>query len=175
MPPFRAYDKPPKTVEGFRAKSNLGDTKSLLADAAISLKDKQNIVFGTARTGTDLVLLNDGRVDVATRIDGTSVLPPLNVDNAKHYFGEVKGYPGISDVVEILEHGVPVVTSSTPTDPRQALQYGNHSSVQEHSCTVWEKLCEDVRWNRCLIFTRGRRQNSWATCSPLGSCGHPQS
>ena len=98
---------------------------------------------------TELVLLNDGRVgDVATGIGGTLVLPPLNVDDVKHHFGEVKRFPGISDLVEVIKHRVPVVTSSTPTDPRQALQYGNNSSVQEHRSTVWEKICEDVRRNR---------------------------
>ena len=72
--------------------------------------------------GTKLVLLNDGWVgDVATGISGTLVLPPLKVDDVKHHLGEVKGFPGISDLVEIIEHGVPVVTSSTPTDPRQPL------------------------------------------------------
>ena len=83
-----------------------------------------------ARTGTELVLLNDSRVeDVATGIGGILVLPPLNVDDVKHHFGEVKEFSEILDLVEIIEHGLPVVTSSIPTDPRQALQYGNHSSV----------------------------------------------
>ena len=70
-----------------------------------------------ARTGTELVLLNDGRVGgVATGIGGTLVLPPLNVDDVKHHFGEVKGFPGVSDLlVEMIKHGVPVVTSSTDT------------------------------------------------------------
>ena len=115
------------------------DTKSLLADSTISLKDKQNIVLGMARTGTELVLLNDGRVgDVATGIGGTLVLPPLNVDDVKHHFGEVKGFLGISDLGKMIEHGVPMVTSSIPTGSRQALRYGNHNSVQEHGSTVWE-------------------------------------
>ena len=26
--------------------------------------------------------------------------------------------------------------------------------MQEHRSTVWEKICEDVRRNRCLVFTR---------------------
>ena len=116
------------------------DRKSLLADTALSLKDKQNIVVRMARTGTELVLLNDGRVgDVATGLGGTLVLPPLNVYDVKHYFGKVKGFPGISNLVKIIKHDVPVVTSATSTDPRQALQYGNHSSIQEHMSTVWEK------------------------------------
>ena len=117
------------------------DRKFLLADTALSLKDKQNIVLRMARTGTGLVLLNDGRVgDVATGLSGTLVLPPLNADDVKHHFGEVMEFPGISDLVKIIEQVVPVVTSATPTDPRQALQYGNHSGIQEHRSTVWEKL-----------------------------------
>ena len=69
------------------------DKKSVLADTALSLKDKQNIVLRMARTSTELVLLNDGGVgDVATGIGGTLVLPPLNVDDVKHHFEEVKGW-----------------------------------------------------------------------------------
>ena len=69
------------------------DRKSLIAHTALSLKDKQNIVLRMARTDTELVLLNDGRVgDVATGIGGTLVLPPLNVDDVKHHFEEVKGW-----------------------------------------------------------------------------------
>ena len=63
---------------------------------ALSLNAKQNIVLRMARTGTELVLLNDGRVgDVATEIGGALVLPPLNVDDIKHHLGEVKKFPGI--------------------------------------------------------------------------------
>ena len=72
-----------------------------------------------ARTGTELVLLNDGRVgDVATGIDDTLVLPRLNADDVQRHVGEVKEFPVISDLVKIINHGIPVVTSSTPTDPR---------------------------------------------------------
>ena len=88
----------------------------------MSLKDKQHIVLRMPRTGMELILLNDGRVGgVATEISGTLVLPPLNVDNVKHHFGEVKRFPEIPDLVKIIEYGVPVVTSSTPTDSRQEL------------------------------------------------------
>ena len=140
------------------------DRKYLLADTVLNLKDRQYIVRKMARTGKELVLLNDGRVgDVATGHGGTLVLPPLNVDDVKHHFGKVKGFPWISDLVKIIRHGVPVVTSVTPTDPRQALQYGNHSSVQEHMSTVWEELCQDIR------------RNGFHPGSPFGSHGHPQS
>ena len=69
------------------------DIKYLLADTTISIEDKKNIVLMMARTGIELVLLDDGRVgDVATGIDGTLVLPPLNADDVKHHFGEVKEF-----------------------------------------------------------------------------------
>ena len=94
MSPLRTHDEPPKPVEDLRAKSKLGPQKIFyLADTALSVKDEQNIVLRMARTGTELVLLNGGRVgDVATGIGGTLVLPPLNVDDVKHHFEEVKGW-----------------------------------------------------------------------------------
>ena len=69
------------------------DRKPLLPDTALSLKDKQNIVLRMARTGTELVLVNGARVGNATTgIGGTLVLPPLNADDVKHHFEEVKGW-----------------------------------------------------------------------------------
>ena len=48
------------------------DRKSLLADSALSLEDKQNVVVIMARTVPELVLINDGKVgDVATGLGGT--------------------------------------------------------------------------------------------------------
>ena len=69
------------------------DKKTLLADTAISLKDKQNIVLRKARTGTELVLFNDGRVgDVATGIGGTLMLPPLNIDDVNPKSRDFRGF-----------------------------------------------------------------------------------
>ena len=69
------------------------DRKPLLPNTALSLKDKQKIVLRMARTGTELVLLNDARVENATTgIGGTLVLPSLNADDVKHHFEEVKGW-----------------------------------------------------------------------------------
>ena len=69
------------------------DRKTLIPDTAISLKDKQNIVLRMAQRGTELVLLNGARVGNATTgIGGTLVLPPLNADDVKHHFEEVKGW-----------------------------------------------------------------------------------
>ena len=54
------------------------------------------------------MLLNDSRAgDVVTGIGGNLVLPPLKVDDIKHHFWEVKGFPGIQIYCEIIEHGVP--------------------------------------------------------------------
>ena len=111
-------------------------TKSLSADTAISLKYIRDDTNGH-RTG---FAQRCRAGDVPTVVGGTLVLPPLNGDDVKHHFREVKGFPGISDLVKIIEHGVPVVTSFIPTNPRQALQYGNYSSVQEDRFSAWKKL-----------------------------------
>ena len=95
MPPFRAHDAPPKTVEDLRANRIWDDRKSLIADTALSLKDKQTIVLRMARTGTELVLPNDGRVGgVATGLGGPLVLPPFNVDDVKHILGKSRDFRG---------------------------------------------------------------------------------
>ena len=74
--------------------NRIWDDRKSLADTALSLKDEQNIALRIARTGTELALHNDGRVgDVTTGIGGTLVLPPLNVDDVKLHFEEVKGWP----------------------------------------------------------------------------------
>ena len=146
------------------------ERKSLLADTALNLKDKQNIVRRMARTGTELVLLNDGRVgDVATGIGGTLVLPPLNVDDVKHHFGDVKGFPGISVLVDLIKHGVPVVTSAKHTvwKPQQRARAHAHSMG---------KVMRRCSMKQMPGFHPGsRRKNSWTACSPFGSRGHPQS
>ena len=92
--------------------------------------------------------------------------PPLSVDQAKHY-GKFKGFPAIAELKDIIKNGVPVKTSVTKLNPTRAMQYGNHSTVLEHIDLVWEKLYEDIRRNRVLVFDRE------AAAAP-GCCGHTQ-
>ena len=80
--------------------------------------------------------------------------PPLPVGQVEHYFGNIKGFPAITELVDIIKNGVPVKTSVTNLDPTKALRYGRHNAVVEHIDLVWEKLFEDIRRNRVLVFDR---------------------
>ena len=80
--------------------------------------------------------------------------PPLSVGKVEHYFGNIKGFPAITERVDIINNGVPVKTSVTSLDPPRAMQYDNHSAVVEHMDLVWENLFEDIRRNRVLVFDR---------------------
>ena len=105
-----------------------------------------------AETGTELLHVGDGTVEnVAVGIGGTSVSPPLSVSQVEHYFGHIKGFPAITELVDI-KNGVPVKTSVTNVDPTRAMQYGNHSAVVEHMDLVWEQLFEDIRRNCVLVL-----------------------
>ena len=87
----------------------------------------------------------------------TVVSSPFSVGQVKHYFGNVKGVPAITELVDIIKNGVPVKTSVANLDPTREMQHGNHSTVVEHMDLVWEKLFEDIRRNRvlliCLLYT----------------------
>ena len=80
--------------------------------------------------------------------------PPLAVDLVEHYFGRVKGFPAMTELIDIMKNYVPVKTAVTNLDASRAIRYGNDSPVYEHIDLVWEKLYEEVRRNRVLVFNR---------------------
>ena len=92
--------------------------------------------------------------NVAVGIGGTLV-SPLSVDQVKRYFGDVRGFPEIDELISIIQNGVLVNSTVTNRDPTRAVQYGNHSGVREHMDLVWEKLFDDIRRNREVVFNRG--------------------
>ena len=75
-------------------------------------------------TGTELLHVRDGKVgNVAIGIGGTLVSPPLSVSQVEHYFGNIKGFPAITELVDIIKNGVPV--------KRQSL-----TSTQQEQCSM---------------------------------------
>ena len=108
-------------------------TKLLMTDKNRELNNKKIIIREMAETCTELLHVSDGRVgEVAVGLGGTLVSPPLSVDHVEHYFGEVKGFPAITELIDIMKNGVPVKTSVTNLDPSRVIRYGNHSTVLEH-------------------------------------------
>jgi len=137
-----------------------------------SLAKKQKYLINQLATiGTELLKTNNGSIgDVAKGIGGTLVSPPLNVSDVKHYFGVVKKFPMISELLHIIEKGVPVKTSQSKYDLEKALKYGNHRSIQEHLPRVWKKIIEDVKRNRCLVFHKAAATDvDGLQVAPLGA------
>ena len=77
---------------------------------------------------------------MAVGLGVTLVSPPLAVDYAEHYFGGDKGFPAITELIDILKNGVPVKTAVANLDPSRAIRYGNHSTVFEHMDLVLERV-----------------------------------
>ena len=91
-----------------------------------------------AETGTELLLVSDGKVEnVAVGVGGTLVSPPSSVSQVEHYFGNIKGFPAITELVDI-KNGVLVKTLVSNLDLTRAMQCGNYSAVVEHMDLVWE-------------------------------------
>ena len=82
--------------------------------------------------------------NVAVGIGGTLVSPPLSVDQLKGYFGDVKAFPEIGELIDIIQDNVPVNLTFTNLDPTRALHYGNHSVVRGKMDLVWENLFHDI-------------------------------
>ena len=129
-----------------------------------------------AETGTELLHVSDGKLgNVVFGIGSTLISPPLSVSQVEHYLGNIKSFPATTELVDI-KNGVPAKTSVTNLDLTKAMQYGNHSAVVDHMDLVWEKVCEDIRRNRVLVFGR----ESAATLkglrvAPLGAVTHTRS
>ena len=51
--------------------------------------------------------------DVVVRLGGTLVSPPLSVNQVEHYFGKVKGFPAIAELIDIIKNGMPSRQSRT--------------------------------------------------------------
>ena len=103
------------------------------------LSSKKQLIREMTEIGTELLHVGDGKVgNVAVGIGGTLVSPPLSVGKVEHYFGNIKGFPAITERVDIINNGVPVKTSVTNLEPTRAMQYGNHSAVVEHTDLVWK-------------------------------------
>ena len=92
---------------------------------------------------------NRGRVgDVARSLGGILMTPPVDPDYIRRYFGEIKGFPKLAELITIVSGGVPVIAPPTQADLESALRYGNHRSAEEHLPLIWKKIGEDVRTNR---------------------------
>ncbi|CAB1098304.1 unnamed protein product [Ectocarpus sp. CCAP 1310/34] len=114
------------------------------------LDEKQEIIHELAKTGSMLLKTNDGKLgDVARAIGGTLVSPPLDLSDLEQHFPTKKRFPDLTNLIDIIDNGVPAKTHDSPPNLESALRYGNHSTID---ALVWKKLIDDVKQNRCLVF-----------------------
>lgn len=105
-----------------------------------------------------------GRVgEVARALGGIVVTPPVNPTDIRQYFGDIKGFPKIDELMTIVSEGVPVITPPSQAGLKSTLQYGHRLSAEEHLPLIWKKNGEDVRRERCLVKKINRQHTRFRT------------
>ena len=129
--------------------------KATLGEKELTQPEVQARLYRLAETCTNMMRTNQGRVgDVARSLGGFLVKPPVDPVDIKRYFGELKGFPKIDELITIVSGGVPVIAPPTRADLETALRYGNHRSAHDHLPLIWKKIAEDVRRERCLVINK---------------------
>ena len=107
--------------------------KSALGKTDLEQPERERIIYRLAEICTSMTRDNRGRVgDVARSLGGIPVTPPVNPDYIRRYFGELKGFPKIDELITIVSRGVPVIAPPSQADLESALRYGNQRSGEEH-------------------------------------------
>ena len=87
-------------------------------------------------------------------VGGGLVAPPIDSIQIQSYFGDLKGFETIDELIKIVVTGVPVHVAATRVELDHTLQYSNHRSANEYLPEIWEKLGEDVRREKCLVIRK---------------------
>ena len=94
-------------------------------------------------------------LDVALAIAGSLVAPPIYPVHLQRYFGGLKVFGAVDELVTIVTVGAPCTRRCDGANLERALQYGNHPSVNEHLPVVWEKnIGEGVRRQKCVVIQK---------------------
>ena len=107
---------------------------------------------------------------VARALRGSLVAPPVDPLNIQRYFGDLKGFGTINDLITLVTKGVPVKAAPVGGGLDRALRYGNHRSAAKHLPAIWKKLGEDVRRKKCLVIQKSAAYEiPNLRASPLGA------
>ena len=91
--------------------------KATLGKTDLEQPERECIFYRLAEIFTSMMRDNRGRVgDVARSLGGILVTPPVDPDYIRRYFGELKGFPKIDELVTIVSGGVPVITPPSQAD-----------------------------------------------------------
>ena len=114
--------------------------KRKIGENDLDVRERAELLYTLANICTTMMRNKRGVVrDVARAIGGSLVAPPIDPVHIQRYFGDLKGFGAVDDLVMIVTGGVPVHAAATGVDLDRALQYGNHPSVNEHLPAVRKK------------------------------------
>ena len=82
--------------------------------------------------------------DVVRALGGSLAASPVDATHSQRYFGELKRFGAIDDLITIVTKGVSVKAAPSGAGLPHALHYGNHRNVAEHSPPFWEKITQAV-------------------------------
>ena len=80
-------------------------------------------------------------------------IPHVDIAQVQYWFGDVKEFPDIELLMQIVSQGAPVHVTGQG-DLSAALAYGNHSSSRPFSSHILEKIVKDVSLGRAFVFPR---------------------
>ena len=121
--------------------------------------------------------LEDKGGSFSSMLETVTVLPVSRVDISpiRRWFGEVKEFPDVDLLVQIVSIGAPVAVGGRG-DLVAALHYGNHSSVRPSSSGVLAKIqnCGGrVTWESICFSTSSSRRYSRSSRITYDGCCIP--
>ena len=97
--------------------------------------------------------VHGGRFSCMQTLETKLLVPRVDAVRVLEWFGGIKQYPQAQQVTQILSHGVPVRVNGVG-DLKAALQYSNHSSIDQYTRHFVTKVVEDIRLGRAFIIPR---------------------
>ena len=114
--------------------------KATLGKTDLEQPERERVLYRLAEICTSMMRDNRDRVgDVARSLSGILVTPPIDPDYIRRYFGELKGFSKIAELITIVSGGVPVIAPPSQADLESAPWYGNYRSAEEFLPLTWEK------------------------------------
>ena len=129
--------------------------KEKLGKDDLDARGRQILLYKVAGLCTTLTRKYCGVLgDIARALGGTLVATPVDATQTQRYFGDLKGFGAIDELINIVTRGVPVKAAPPGARLDRALQYGNHRSGTEHLPAIWKKLGEDAGRQKCLVIQK---------------------
>ena len=124
--------------------------KEKLGKDDLDAREREGVLYTLANVCITMMREKRGVVgDVARAIGRSLIVSPIDPTHIQRYFGDLKGFGAVDELVTMVTGGVPVNAADTEVDLECTLQYGNHRGVSEHLPAIWKKIGEDVRRQKC--------------------------